>query len=230
MGASMSSPGGADVSDCDRTMHREAEKALKDAKAKMALQVKVLLLGSGDSGKSTILKQMRLIHRAPFSLQETESFRQLVFINLTNGLKAVFDAMLDMGLEMKVEDEQVKADMELIEGAEDLGDGEPFPERGCGRTRSCRRPWRTTFRTCRGCSRRRMCRRTRISSMHGRAPEEETKAPENCMKFVFLKAPGCRVSGKYRKWARDAPSRQINGVEASQSRTERDSPKVSRSL
>jgi guanine nucleotide-binding protein subunit alpha len=129
MGACMSSPGGADVSDRDRTMHREAEKALKDAKAKMALQVKVLLLGSGDSGKSTILKQMRLIHKVPFSSQETESFRQLVFINLTNGLKLVFDAMPDMGLEMKVEDEQVKADMELIEGAEDLGDGEPFPER-----------------------------------------------------------------------------------------------------
>ncbi|KAJ7218188.1 guanine nucleotide binding protein, alpha subunit [Mycena rebaudengoi] len=109
-------------------MHRKAEMALKDPKAKLALQVKVLLLGSGDSGKSTILKQMCLIHRVPFSPQETESFRQLVFDNLTNGLKLVFDAM-DMGLAMRVEDEQVKKDMELIERAEDLGDGEPFPER-----------------------------------------------------------------------------------------------------
>ncbi|KAJ7218201.1 hypothetical protein C8J57DRAFT_1395383, partial [Mycena rebaudengoi] len=107
-------------------MHREAEMALKDPKARFALQVKVLLLGSGDSSKSTILKQMRLIHRVPFSPQETESFHQLVFINLTNGLKLVFNAMPDMGLAMRVEDEQVNADMELIEGAEDLGDG---PER-----------------------------------------------------------------------------------------------------
>ncbi|KAJ7218198.1 G-protein alpha subunit-domain-containing protein [Mycena rebaudengoi] len=226
----MSSPGGADVSDRDRTMHREAEKALKDAKTKMALQIKVLLLGSGDSGKSTILKQMRLIHKVPFSPQETESLRQLVFINLTNGLKAVFDAMPDMGLEMKVEDKQVKVDMELIEGAEDLGDGEPFPERGCGRTRSCRRrigegtrrrcrrTWRTTVRTCHGCSRRRMCRRTRISSMQGRARS----------------APRCRVSSPTllqihypRRWARYAPSRQII---TSQSRTEKDLLKVWRSL
>jgi hypothetical protein len=34
------------------------------------------LFGSGDSIKSTILKQMHLIHRVPFSLQETEHFRQ----------------------------------------------------------------------------------------------------------------------------------------------------------
>ncbi|KAJ7190309.1 hypothetical protein GGX14DRAFT_579927, partial [Mycena pura] len=69
MGACTSSPAGAEVSDRDRTLHRQAEKALKEAKTKMASQVKVLLLGSGDSGKSTILKQMRLIHRVPFSAQ-----------------------------------------------------------------------------------------------------------------------------------------------------------------
>ncbi|KAJ7602006.1 hypothetical protein DFH06DRAFT_1399775 [Mycena polygramma] len=62
-------PPGSEVSDRDRALHRQAEKALKEAKAKMNVQVKVLLLGSGDSGKSTILKQMRLIHKVPFSAQ-----------------------------------------------------------------------------------------------------------------------------------------------------------------
>ncbi|KAF8131748.1 guanine nucleotide-binding protein alpha-2 subunit [Mycena galopus ATCC 62051] len=81
----------------------------------------VLLLGSGDSGKSTILKQMRLIHKVPFSPQETESFRQLVFENLTRGLKYLLDALPDMALELPT------ADLELIERAEDLRDGEAFP-------------------------------------------------------------------------------------------------------
>jgi len=56
MGACMSTAGGVEVSEKDKALHRQAEKEIKDAKAKLAMQVKVLLLGSGDSGKSTILK------------------------------------------------------------------------------------------------------------------------------------------------------------------------------
>ncbi|KAJ7452662.1 heterotrimeric G protein alpha subunit 4 [Mycena latifolia] len=129
MGACMSSAGGAEVSERDRVLHRQAEKSLKEAKAKLALQVKVLLLGSGDSGKSTILKQMRLIHRVPFSPQETESFRQLVFDNLTRGLKYLLDALPDMALELPP---AIEADVELIATAEDLRDGEAFPVRYLG--------------------------------------------------------------------------------------------------
>ncbi|OBZ79496.1 Guanine nucleotide-binding protein alpha-2 subunit [Grifola frondosa] len=124
MGACMSS-GVVEVSEEDKRMHREAEKSLKEAKAKLSKQVKVLLLGSGDSGKSTILKQMRLIHRVPFSSQEVESYRQLVFNNLTHGLKYVIDAMEDMELEVS---EENRPYIQLIEDATDLKDGEPFPE------------------------------------------------------------------------------------------------------
>ncbi|KAJ7652667.1 heterotrimeric G protein alpha subunit 4 [Mycena polygramma] len=128
MGGCISSPAppGSEVSDRDRALHRQAEKALKEAKAKMNVQVKVLLLGSGDSGKSTILKQMRLIHKVPFSPQETESFRQLVFDNLTRGLKYLLDALPDMELELP------ETYTGLIERAEDLKDGEVFPLRYFG--------------------------------------------------------------------------------------------------
>ncbi|KAJ6608845.1 heterotrimeric G protein alpha subunit 4 [Mycena sp. CBHHK59/15] len=131
MGTCMSSAGGADVSERDRVLHRAAEKQLKSAKAKMEMQVKVLLLGSGDSGKSTILKQMRLIHRVPFSAAETESFRQLVFDNLTRGFKYLLDALPDMALELP-DTPEMQADVLAVEEAEDLRDGEPFPERFLG--------------------------------------------------------------------------------------------------
>jgi len=113
-----------EVSDDDKRRHKEAEKSLKEAKQKLAAQVKVLLLGSGDSGKSTVLKQMRLIHRVPFSSQEVESYRQLIFNNLTHGLKYVFDSMEDMELEVSPENGEY---IELIESASDLRDGEIFP-------------------------------------------------------------------------------------------------------
>jgi guanine nucleotide-binding protein subunit alpha len=105
-------------------MHREAEKELRETKAKMSSQVKVLLLGSGDSGKSTILKQMRLIHRVPFQPHEIEFYRQLVFQNLTYGIKCVLDAMEDLDI---VPTEASGPAARLIEDAPDIKDGERYP-------------------------------------------------------------------------------------------------------
>lgn len=123
MGACMSS-GSVQVSEEEKRLHRQAEKSLKEAKVKMAKQVKVLLLGSGDSGKSTVLKQMRLIHRVPFSPQEVETFRQLVFNNLTHGIKYLLDSMEDMELEVLEENKQY---FDVLESDTDIRDGEPFP-------------------------------------------------------------------------------------------------------
>ncbi|KAF5376950.1 hypothetical protein D9615_007278 [Tricholomella constricta] len=124
MGSCMSSPTGVEVTELDKARHKEAEKQLREAKAKLAIQVKVLLLGSGDSGKSTILKQMRLIHKLPFSAQEIESYRQLTFDNLTRGMKYLLDAMEDMDLKVS---EASLPYVEVIENATDIRDGEPFP-------------------------------------------------------------------------------------------------------
>lgn len=67
---------------------------------------------------------MRLIHKLPFSAQEIESYRQLVFENLTRGLKYLIDAMEDM--ELKVSEDNIPH-LDLIEDASDLRDNEPFP-------------------------------------------------------------------------------------------------------
>jgi len=123
MGACIST-GAIEVTEVDKRKHKEVEKALKEAKAKMASQVKVLLLGSGDSGKSTVLKQMRLIHRIPFDAREIEHYRQLVFNNLTRGMQALLESMEDMDLKLT---DELQEYIEMIENAPDLRDGEPFP-------------------------------------------------------------------------------------------------------
>ncbi|KAF7327280.1 Heterotrimeric G-protein alpha subunit 4 [Mycena kentingensis (nom. inval.)] len=92
------------VSEEEKQQHQRAEKSMKETKARLELQSKILLLGSGDSGKSTVLKQMRLINNVPFSPQETEHFRQLLFDNITGGLKTLLAALPDMQLDLVPED------------------------------------------------------------------------------------------------------------------------------
>ncbi|KAE9388570.1 heterotrimeric G protein alpha subunit 4, partial [Gymnopus androsaceus JB14] len=85
----------------------------------------VLLLGSGDSGKSTFLKQMRLLHHVPFSAKETESYRQVIFSNLTQGMKYILDAMQEMDLNVTKDN---ISHVDLIDNATNLRDGEAFPQ------------------------------------------------------------------------------------------------------
>jgi guanine nucleotide-binding protein subunit alpha len=67
---------------------------------------------------------MRLIHKVPFSSQEIEFYRQLVFDNVTRGIRYILDAMDEF--EMKVSEENVH-NVEIVDNAKDVGDGEPFP-------------------------------------------------------------------------------------------------------
>ena len=67
---------------------------------------------------------MRLIHRLPFSSQEIEMYRQIVFDNVVHGLHYILEAMDEMGI--KVSADNVKH-IEVIETASDLSAGEPFP-------------------------------------------------------------------------------------------------------
>ena len=47
--------------------------------------VKILLLGAGESGKSTFLKQMRIIHGEDFDQQAREDFRGTIYSNVIKG-------------------------------------------------------------------------------------------------------------------------------------------------
>ncbi|KAJ3100031.1 hypothetical protein HDU96_010479 [Phlyctochytrium bullatum] len=55
--------------------------------------IKLLLLGSGESGKSTVLKQFRLIHGVGFSDQERRTFKPAIVANVINCAKVLVEAM-----------------------------------------------------------------------------------------------------------------------------------------
>ena len=55
--------------------------------------IKILLLGEGDGGKSTIVKQMRILHSHGYSLQDLKMFRDLVHSNTIDSLMTIITAM-----------------------------------------------------------------------------------------------------------------------------------------
>ena len=54
--------------------------------------VKILLLGSGESGKSTFLKQMRIINGNNFVDEELKQFKLIIYGNIVKGMKVLIDA------------------------------------------------------------------------------------------------------------------------------------------
>lgn len=51
------------------------------------------MLGAGESGKSTVLKQMRLIHAKGFSAAERKQWKVTIFNNLLHAFQVIFGAM-----------------------------------------------------------------------------------------------------------------------------------------
>lgn len=53
-------------------------------------------LGAGESGKSTILKQMKLIHDSGYSIEEREAFKEIIFSNTVQSMRVILEAMTTM--------------------------------------------------------------------------------------------------------------------------------------
>ncbi|XP_074008195.1 guanine nucleotide-binding protein G(o) subunit alpha isoform X4 [Numenius arquata] len=75
------------------------EKNLKEDGISAAKDVKLLLLGAGESGKSTIVKQMKIIHEDGFSGEDVKQYKPVVYSNTIQSLAAIVRAMDTLGIE-----------------------------------------------------------------------------------------------------------------------------------
>ncbi|GAB0194598.1 guanine nucleotide-binding protein G(t) subunit alpha-1 [Grus japonensis] len=78
---------------------RELEKKLKEDAEKDARTVKLLLLGAGESGKSTIVKQMKIIHQDGYSLEECLAFIAIIYSNTLQSMLAIVRAMTTLNIQ-----------------------------------------------------------------------------------------------------------------------------------
>ena len=92
----------------DSRKNMEIEKMIRKDKKAQARQVKILLLGAGESGKSTILKQMRIIYSEGFRMDERKEVRQVIFSNMIVAFKIIAEEMRELGLEYENEKSPVR--------------------------------------------------------------------------------------------------------------------------
>jgi len=102
------------------------EKSLKQDGDKAQKEVKLLLLGAGESGKSTIIKQMRIIHDNGFSEEDHRRFKPVIFSNTIMSLIAILKAMEKLRIEFG-EERRANDARQVFQVANQGNDTLPFP-------------------------------------------------------------------------------------------------------
>ncbi|KAK9971606.1 hypothetical protein ABG768_024962 [Culter alburnus] len=104
---------------------RAIEKNLKEDGLSAAREVKLLLLGGGESGKSTIVKQMKIIHEDGFSGDDVKQFKPVVYSNTLQSLATILRAMETLGIEYADKDRTADAKM-IFDVVGRMEDTEPY--------------------------------------------------------------------------------------------------------
>ncbi|MFH4978578.1 hypothetical protein AB6A40_005287 [Gnathostoma spinigerum] len=72
---------------------KQIDEQLKADGERASREVKLLLLGAGESGKSTIVKQMKIIHETGYSDEERKAYKPVVYSNTIQSMMAIIRAM-----------------------------------------------------------------------------------------------------------------------------------------
>ncbi|TFK34414.1 heterotrimeric G-protein alpha subunit, GPA3-like protein [Crucibulum laeve] len=86
------------------------DKQIEEDNKRFKRECKILLLGSGESGKSTIVKQMKIIHQDGFSAPELAEYRPIVYKNVLDSAQAVIVYMRKIGWECEDYDNRALAE------------------------------------------------------------------------------------------------------------------------
>jgi len=93
---------------------KQIDRDLKREEKIMRRQVKLLLLGAGESGKSTFLKQMRIIHNVNYDVASQLEFRKIIYQNIIKGMKVLVDARKKLNIPLSNSDNEMLGDQLLL--------------------------------------------------------------------------------------------------------------------
>ncbi|GAA6012577.1 hypothetical protein JCM11491_005440 [Sporobolomyces phaffii] len=103
--------GGMTGSKVDKERSYAIDKQIDDDAKKLRRECKILLLGSGESGKSTIVKQMKLIYQNGYSRDEMMLFRLTIHKNIIDSAQGLVLALRRFQMEPTEEVNREYAEM-----------------------------------------------------------------------------------------------------------------------
>ncbi|KAJ6437957.1 guanine nucleotide-binding protein alpha-2 subunit [Purpureocillium lavendulum] len=118
--------GSDDKKDNGSARSRDIDRGIRRDEEKLAKEVKLLLLGAGESGKTTILKQMRLIYSRSFSVLERLWWRPVIFRNIVESFCIMQMVMSDFNYHFQTSDS--KTHMTQVLSRRDISPDGKFPQ------------------------------------------------------------------------------------------------------
>eukprot|EP01130_Rhizamoeba_saxonica_P005189 TRINITY_DN2076_c0_g1_i1.p1 TRINITY_DN2076_c0_g1~~TRINITY_DN2076_c0_g1_i1.p1 ORF type:complete len:359 (-),score=86.35 TRINITY_DN2076_c0_g1_i1:66-1142(-) len=79
----------------ERRINKIIDQGIREQRKESDTKIKLLLLGTGDSGKSTFCKQMKVIHKDGFSSKEVMKFQAILRLNSLKNMRIIVQFMAD---------------------------------------------------------------------------------------------------------------------------------------
>lgn len=101
---------------------KQIDERLKNDAQTSHTQVKLLLLGAGESGKSTFLKQMKIIHENGYTREECLAYKPVIYSNTIQSMVAIVRAMnqLEISFNNPQRAKDTQQFLSLVSASEDI--------------------------------------------------------------------------------------------------------------
>eukprot|EP01094_Clydonella_sp_ATCC50884_P006492 TRINITY_DN15707_c0_g1_i1.p1 TRINITY_DN15707_c0_g1~~TRINITY_DN15707_c0_g1_i1.p1 ORF type:complete len:355 (-),score=164.14 TRINITY_DN15707_c0_g1_i1:174-1238(-) len=91
--------------------NKKIEAQLRKDRKELEHEVKLLLLGAGESGKSTITKQMKIIHLKGYTPEECQSYKDIIHSNIIMAMRSIVNAGERLGINSILPENKAKAEL-----------------------------------------------------------------------------------------------------------------------
>ena len=116
------SGGGSAEADGSKARHNHISTVLRDEEKKAGDEIKLLLLGAGEAGKSTIFKQIKIIHDDhSFPRDELMKWRDHIYAGMLSSVKAIIERATDFGHELAPENQEHATFIQTLKNPQAVG-------------------------------------------------------------------------------------------------------------